>query len=87
MAYVNLDVYVHRSGSPVGGGKIRVLDRKGNPYSSENIPANGSVTARVPENEMYTIVIEPYRTGNKKQMAPHRHRESISFDLDQYGAR
>ena len=87
MAYVNLDVFIHRRGTPAGGGKIRILDRNGSPYSSETIPANGSVTARVPENEVYTIVIDPYSTGNKKKMAPHKHRESIDFNLDEYGAR
>ena len=82
MAYAELDVIIHRSGRPVQQNiNIRIIDSRSITYS-RGYTQGGRCSFRVPENEMYTVVLDQYRTGNEIRMVGHRGRQSVDFDMD-----
>jgi hypothetical protein len=88
LAYAELDIIVHRSGRPVTGNiNIKVFEYRGNAIYSRGYTSNGKATLRVPENEMYRVVLDQFRYGNEMVMTSHRGKQSVQFDLDAHQTR
>jgi len=82
LAYAELDVIVHRSGRPVPHNiNIRVVDFRGSTYG-RGYTRDGRCSLRVPENEMYKVVLDQFSSNNEIRVPAHRGKQGIDFDLD-----
>ena len=80
----SLQVLLHRSGQKQTSSvdyKI-ILTASGRKWTSGYIASGGRGTIKVPDNEMYTIVVGPYSSGNKADFPAYSGDQNVTFDLD-----